>query len=485
MTVPDNPNVDFELTTKNRELLILAIFLALGLLTRFFGIEYQSLWIDEGSTFYYSHFTWEQFQTANEPNSPVYYMMEGVFLDILGQTEFGIRFSSAVAGALTVPLAYLLSMKLFNSRSAALMTSALFLLSPYCLFYGQEARGYMMVLLLFMLQLYVLLYALETKRNIFWIVFAVLSAIQFMMQFSGLLATIVLYIYALFICLRSKESEDKKRISIQMIWSGLLFFLLASPVIKFAYDTMTISAGHEKWSWCLVGIDYFIGLLNDFLFENMVISIIFLILAGSGLYLCYKRQKDHFILLCFIIFIPLALSTALSFKMNMTPRYVLWAVTGLYLVIPFFLSVIDADVLKTKKAAIAIYAVLIIIAVSVLPTYYTEVTKEDFRAGAKVLSENVKQGDLVLYAIGSENSVYASFSFYYDPVKDGIETRGVSSNEQLWEYTDSPAYDNIYILILADYDPVDYLLHLESDNCEHICEAYRINVFRITGPLPH
>ena len=80
--------MDFDFSPKNRELLILGILLVLGLITRFFGIEYQSLWIDEGSTYYFYHDTFEQIMNAREPNSPFYYMMEGAFLDILGHSEF-------------------------------------------------------------------------------------------------------------------------------------------------------------------------------------------------------------------------------------------------------------------------------------------------------------------------------------------------------------------------------------------------------------
>ena len=72
--------MDSNLSPRNRELLIVAALLALGLLTRFFGIDHQSIWIDEGSTFYFSHYTWDQFATADEPNPPIYYMMEGLFL---------------------------------------------------------------------------------------------------------------------------------------------------------------------------------------------------------------------------------------------------------------------------------------------------------------------------------------------------------------------------------------------------------------------
>lgn len=410
-------------------------------------------------------------------------MIEGLFIDILGQTEFGLRFLSALAGAFTVPMAYLLSLKLFNSRPTAVITAALFLLSPICLFYSQEARGYILVLFFFLIQLYVLLYALDTKRNIFWIIIAVISAIQFSMQYTGMLATITLYLYAAYRSFR-ETPENRKRVVFQMLWSGVLFIVLIIPLMKLAYETMLISSGHDKWSWCLVGFDYLVDLIIDFLY-GVLPSVILLVMAVVGLYFCQKKQKEHFILLCMIILVPVLLSTIMSYKMNMTPRYVLWAVTGFYLAIPYFLTVIDSKTLLSKKALATISIAVIIVAIAVLPPFYTQISKEDFRTGAKVLEENVRSGDLVLYATASENSIYASISFYYDPMKEGIETKGISTNEELWAITDSGTYENIYILILLNYDPVNYLRHVESNNCEQLCDSHTVTVFKITGPLPH
>ena len=476
--------MNLTLSPRNREVLILATLLIMGIVTRFFGIEFQSIWIDEGSTFYYSHYTWDQFMATDEPNSPLYYMMEGVFLDLLGQTEFGLRFTSAVAGALTIPLSYMLSMRLFKSRTAAIITAFLFLLSPVCLFYGQDARGYIIVLMLFMVQVLVLLKALDTRKNIFWLLFSAVSALQFCMQYSGIIGTFALFIYVFYVCCREGISKDRYRLFIQMMLSGILFLLLVYPVMNFAFVSGVPNPSQNRWSWCFIGIEFTINLLINFLFEIYFVFI-FLILTAVGLYLCYRRQKDNAVLLAIIIIVPVVVSTLLSFRMNMAPRYVICALTGFYLIIPYFLTVIRPEVLMTKKVIAAIAVVLIIIGAVFLPTYYTEVTKDDFRTGAKVLEENVREGDLVLYAVGSPNSVYAAFSFYYDPVKDGIDTFGLFSTEDLWEYTDTFAYNNIYVLILADYDPLDFLLNTDSPNCECICEAYRITVFKITGPLPH
>ena len=477
-------NVDLSISPRNRELLILAVLLVLGLITRFAGIGFQSIWIDEGSTFYYSHYTWDQFKTADEPNSPFFYMLEGLMLDLFGQNEFGLRFASAVAGALTVPLAYMVSMKLFRSRPAALITSALFLLSPFCLYYGQEARGYIFVLFLFLIQILILLQALGTKNNWCWLLLAMVSALQFGMHYTGAIATLTLYLCAAYRCIREGVKKDRYRLPLQIVCSGILYLLLITPMLMLASDAGVTSPSVTDWSWCYEGMDYLINLLNEFLFD-IGFSVVFFLLTLLGLYLCFKKDRDTTVMIIIMILFPLLLTTALSFSKNMTPRYVLFAVTGFYLIIPFFLTVIKPEVLMTKKAIVACAAVLIIMSVVFLPTYYTEVTKEDFRTGAKVLEENVREGDLVLYAVGSPNSVYASFSFYYDPVKDGIDTYGLFSNEDLWAYTDTFSYNNIYVLILADYKPLDYLSNVDSPDCECICEAYRITVFKITGPLPH
>ena len=473
------------MSPRNRELLILGILLFLGLLTRFFNIGYQSIWIDEGSTFYFSHYSWEAFWDIAEPNSPVYYRMEGLFLDLFGQNEFALRFTSAVAGAFSIPLIYILSMRLFDSRPVALVSAALLLLSPICLFYGQDARGYMPVLLLFIIQIMVLLKAMDSGMNRYWLLFSVVSALQFTMQYTGIMATFTLYVCAAYRCLKDGFSKDRYRVPKQILWSGLLFLLLVSPLmVKYLYDNTYVITESHRWFWCFVGIEYTINHLNDLLF-GVPFSFILLPLAVLGAYLCFRKDRDSSVILCIIMFLPLFILTMESLKSNVTPRYALWSTVGFYLMIPYGIHELDSRGLLNRKTLVAVMAVLLVFAAAILPIYYTEVTKEDFRTGAGVLKDNVEPGDLVLYAIGTENPVYACISFYYDPVAEGIDTKGIMSNEEFWAITDSGEYGTIYILILSDYDPCDYLLNLDSDNCEHICEAYRINVFKITGPLPH
>ena len=65
-----------------------------------------------------------------------------VLVDGLGHSEFAVKVLSAIAGALSVPLIYVLSQKLFSNRYVSVFTAALLLISPMAIEYSQEGRGY-------------------------------------------------------------------------------------------------------------------------------------------------------------------------------------------------------------------------------------------------------------------------------------------------------------------------------------------------------
>ena len=150
-------SINVEIPERVRSLLsderfVVILLLMIGLAMRIFNISYQSIGLDEGSTFWYSHYTWSEFFDANEPNSPVYYIMEGYILDALGQNEFALRISSAISGALCVPLTYYLIKKVTGVYPVAVFAAVLIMVSPSCLYYSQEARGYSLVMFFFLLQ---------------------------------------------------------------------------------------------------------------------------------------------------------------------------------------------------------------------------------------------------------------------------------------------------------------------------------------------
>ncbi|MBS1678373.1 MAG: glycosyltransferase family 39 protein [Actinobacteria bacterium] len=82
----------------------------------------------------------------SESTPPVYYALAWVWTQLVGTGEFGLRSVSAVAGVLTVPVAYLIGVEL-RGRRAGLWAAALVAVNPMMLWYSQEARAYALVTL--------------------------------------------------------------------------------------------------------------------------------------------------------------------------------------------------------------------------------------------------------------------------------------------------------------------------------------------------
>ena len=462
------------------DVVIVLILLILGLVTRFLGISYQSLWIDEGATYYYSHFTWEQYSDAAEPNSPVFYMMEGAFFSLLGRNEFAMRFFSALCSAFTVPLVYVLSQKIVGNKYVSAVAGALTLISPMMIEYGQEGRGYAAIVFLFMCQMLALIYALERREWKFWIALSVFSALGMCMHYVSIVASFTIYLYAV-LYLRREWLRKEFGGLIRTVASGMLALILSSPLIAYMIDAGKESSSHEHWDWCYVGPDYLYDLLRDFLFDIDFLILVPIVALGGFLLLRMDRTRGSMV--CWFTLVPLILSTAASYMMNMTPRYVLWGAIGMYIMLACsVLLLTDGDDRKLRRNAAVAAVAIIIIACVCLPTYYTEVTKTDYRGGAQALEDNVQEGDTVLYAPSWENMVFGALSFYYDPTDHGAYVYGVSSDEEFQQYL-SEATGTVYVVVMQEYPPFDLLEDTDSPNCQKIHTGYWMTVWKITGPL--
>jgi mannosyltransferase len=124
---------------------LVAVF-AMGLFFRFYGLELQSLWLDEfhsvapalhGRTLAESfwHFV------NPSPTPPLYYFILLAWSKLFGFDELAIRLPSAIIGSATVIVFYFGLKREFNKFLAG--SSAIFMaLSWPAIYYSQEARGY-------------------------------------------------------------------------------------------------------------------------------------------------------------------------------------------------------------------------------------------------------------------------------------------------------------------------------------------------------
>jgi mannosyltransferase len=130
-------------------LLFLLVILILAAGLRFFRLDAQSFWNDEGNSARIAErpLTAIIAGAAGDIHPPGYYILLAGWRALVGRSEFALRSLSALVGVLTVALMYAVGLRLFERRVgvvAALLVAA----NPFQVYYGQEARMYALLALL-------------------------------------------------------------------------------------------------------------------------------------------------------------------------------------------------------------------------------------------------------------------------------------------------------------------------------------------------
>jgi mannosyltransferase len=131
---------------KNRFWLLVALLLAFAL--RVYALDAQSLWNDEGTSVALASLSIEAIinSAARDIHPPLYYLLLHFWLPFAGSTEYAVRFLSVIAGVVIVALVFRIAYSVFDERVATL-AAFLTALSPFQVYYSQEARMYIWVTL--------------------------------------------------------------------------------------------------------------------------------------------------------------------------------------------------------------------------------------------------------------------------------------------------------------------------------------------------
>ena len=164
----------------------------LAAVLRFARIGHQGFWFDEANTALLVHFSVGKMLgllPQSESTPPLYYCIAWVWARIFGFREVGLRSLSAVAGVLTVPVAYAAAGKLI-SRRVGLIAAALTATSPLLIWYSQEARSYELVVLLGATTLLAFAYALSAPTTRSLAAWAIACALALATHYFAVLAVI-------------------------------------------------------------------------------------------------------------------------------------------------------------------------------------------------------------------------------------------------------------------------------------------------------
>lgn len=136
----------------------MAALILLAFALRFYRLDGQSLWYDEGVTAMVAQRGLADLTrwTAGDIQPPLYYYLVAGWGRLAGWGELSLRMPSALAGVLAVPLLAALALRLARQRTVALLAALLAAVHPLLVYYGQEARMYPLLIALAVLTGYLL-----------------------------------------------------------------------------------------------------------------------------------------------------------------------------------------------------------------------------------------------------------------------------------------------------------------------------------------
>jgi len=145
---------------------ILMIYLSLA----FYRIDHQSLWTDEAISVMRAEptgplLTRERWLSGQ---SPPYFLLLHLWAKWWGTSELALRFLSALLGAIVVGLAYVTALRLCNSQMAWI-AATLLATSPFLIWYSQEVRYVIFMILTALVATYTFERLLFTRRLGWWL----------------------------------------------------------------------------------------------------------------------------------------------------------------------------------------------------------------------------------------------------------------------------------------------------------------------------
>ncbi len=191
-----------------------AALTALAVVLRFTLLGHQGFWFDEANTAADVHYSPGQMLgllPQNETTPPLFYCLAWLWARVFGFGEFALRSLPALAGVATVPVMYAATAKLVGRR-AGVVAAALTACNPFLVWYSQEFRPYMPMVLLSAASLLAFAYARERPSGRALAAWAIISALGIADHYYALLVAVPEAIWLLAIHRRNRG-----------VWAAVVF----------------------------------------------------------------------------------------------------------------------------------------------------------------------------------------------------------------------------------------------------------------------
>ena len=345
---------------KKKVFLILLGIVVFAVLLRLINLDKQEgMWNDE-------YLTWEIAKAAfpkeffeaiiRNCHAPLHYLYLKAWMYFFSDSDYSLRLSSLVPGAISVVSMYFAGRELGKKAadSTGLVAAAFCAISSFLIYFSQEVRIYSLLFLLSSLHLIAAIKTLDnpTKKHCtFFVITALLVMLEHTIGFVFVFFSVISVIL-----FAAKKTKFKKF----FLTSLLVGFIVFIPVAIFLYNVMFNQEYFSQWwapfSWAKLAF-FFTDLFSPYLVNitNAPPSFLSMVYDGTNI-------NWGFTLFAFI---PLAISVAAMVKaifiMDNKVKYILLTSIGVYLTV--FAASLFGKILFLTKYMIEIYPLLILLAI--------------------------------------------------------------------------------------------------------------------------
>ena len=385
-------NEVMEIIERNRvyQLLFLGIILLLAVALRFYKLGAWGFWGDEYITV---EKALDVFGGGISRLSPSM-LVTHVVLNAFGVSEWNARLVAAIAGIVTVPVLYFLVRRIFDPV-VALLASLLLAISPWHLYWSQNARFYTALLLFYTIALLLFYRGLEEDRPWFLVFSLLFFSLALYERLIAAFLGVTLFAYVVLLKLLRYESPPGLRVRNLAIFFGpglvgAILLAIVTPSIRDPSRWIS-SFGfvNNNPLWIIGGVVFYMG-------------IPLLCMSAVGAFSLLLKKSRIALLLSLATIVPIASVVVIALVQYSANRYIFVALTSAIVLA----SVAARELLwqapqSGKMLALGALLVLLLVPMGDNALYYQyqNGNRDNWKAAFAFIATQKEEGDVVMTPI--------------------------------------------------------------------------------------
>ena len=368
-------------------------------LLRAASLDAQSLWRDEVDVIRFA--SWSPAELTESlwkegHNGPLYYVLMRLWLSLAGKSEFSLRFLSVCCSVLAVVLLWQVGRKMVGPK-AATIAALIVTLSPYMVWYGQDAKMYAMVSALSLLAMLCLWRGLSGEGTKYWVGFVLAASLAF---YIHMLSALMIGVYAAALPIFWPDFRHR--------WRGWLLSLglLTLPYLPLAawqlpWMVRTFDTGHPEYS-----LRQILSLLLNLYTRGVaqvggwIVPVLFLFALLMGIFgprETVRHDVRRRLFLAVWLGLPVGLVYLVSLRVPVfEPRYLIFIAPAFYLLVALGIERLQRLSIFLAGTTLAVMLSFNLLGMAVQAT---QPLKSDFRGAAAYVAVRRGAGEPILFQI--------------------------------------------------------------------------------------